>query len=101
MIRGSSATGKTSSEEPTQSSTSAAAASADARASTLATGADLLLCVGSSLEVFPVAGLPQLTLAAGGAVAIVTRSETSYDERAAVRLGGDVEAELEGVLAAL
>ena len=71
------------------------------RASTLATAADLLICVGSSLEVFPVAGLPQLTLAAGGDVAIVTRSETSYDGRAAVRLDGDVEEELEAVLAAL
>ena len=29
--------------------------------------ADVLLCVGSSLEVYPVASLPELTLAAGGA----------------------------------
>ena len=71
------------------------------RASTLATAADLLVCVGSSLEVFPVAGLPRLTLAAGGDVAIVTRSATHYDSRAAVRLDGDVEEELEAVLAAL
>ena len=33
------------------------------RASALAAAADLLLCVGSSLEVYPVAELPQITLA--------------------------------------
>jgi NAD-dependent deacetylase len=32
------------------------------RASALAAGADLMLCIGSSLEVFPAAGLPELTL---------------------------------------
>ena len=37
-----------------------------AEAERLCAGADLLLCVGSSLEVYPVAGLPELTLAAGG-----------------------------------
>ena len=67
----------------------------------LCAGAELLLCVGSSLEVHPVAGLPELTLAGGGRVAIVTRSETPYDDRAEVRLDGDVVAELEAVLAAV
>jgi NAD-dependent deacetylase len=72
-----------------------------ARASELASAADLMLCIGSSLEVHPAAGLPELTLAAGGAVAIVTRSTTPYDHLAAVRLGGDVEEELEAVVAAV
>jgi NAD-dependent deacetylase len=63
--------------------------------------ADLLLCVGSSLEVYPVAGLPDLTLASGGRIAIVTKSATSYDPQAAVRLDGDVVEELGAVLAAL
>jgi NAD-dependent deacetylase len=72
-----------------------------ARAFALAEGADVLLCVGSSLEVHPVAGLPDATLAAGGAVAVVTRSATPYDGAATVRLSGDVVAELEGVLACL
>jgi NAD-dependent deacetylase len=67
----------------------------------LCAGAAVLLCVGSSLEVHPVAGLPELTLAAGGRVAIVTRSPTPYDARAAVRLEGDVVDELGAVLAAL
>src|SRR5207253_137291 len=44
-----------------------------ARAHELAAGADLLLSVGSSLEVYPVAGLPAVTLAAGGRIAIVTQ----------------------------
>jgi NAD-dependent deacetylase len=72
-----------------------------ARASELASAADLMLCIGSSLEVYPAAGLPELTLDAGGALAIVTRSTTPYDHLAAVRMGGDVEEELEAVVAAL
>jgi len=57
-----------------------------ARAFALAVGARLLLVVGSSLEVYPVAGLPQETLAAGGSLAIVNRDETRYDARASVRI---------------
>ncbi len=76
-------------------------ASAMAAATELCEQADLLLCVGSSLEVHPVAGLPELTLAAGGEIAIVTRSATPYDADAAVRLDGDVVDELGAVLAAL
>ena len=60
--------------------------------------ADLLLCVGSSLEVYPVAGLPSVTRGAGGAVAIVTKGPTPYDAEAAVRLDGDVVDELEALL---
>ena len=71
------------------------------RAYELAARADLLLCVGSSLEVWPVAELPQVTLASGGAVAVVTMGPTPYDRHAAVKLSGDVVAELEAVLAAL
>ena len=72
-----------------------------ARASALAANADLLLCIGSSLEVYPVAQLPQITLAAGGQVAIVTKGPTPYDRQAVVRLDGDVVEELEAVVAAL
>jgi NAD-dependent deacetylase len=72
-----------------------------ARASALAASADLLLCVGTSLEVHPIAQLPQITLAAGGRVALVTKGPTPFDGQAAVRLGGDVVAELEAVVAAL
>jgi NAD-dependent deacetylase len=72
-----------------------------AEAERLCADADLLLCVGSSLEVYPVAGLPQLTLDRGGRLAIVTRSSTPYDSAAALRLGGDVAAELTAVVEAL
>ena len=67
----------------------------------LAEGADLMLCVGSSLEVFPVAGLPELTLDAGGQIAILTHSATPYDGDAAVRLWGDLAQELPAVVAAV
>jgi NAD-dependent deacetylase len=72
-----------------------------ARAYALAARADVLLCVGSSLEVWPVAELPQVTLDHGGALAIVTIGPTPYDHRAAVKLSGDVVAELEAVVATL
>src|SRR2546430_326758 len=49
-----------------------------ARATELATSASLLLVVGSSLEVYPVAGLPQQTLAAGGSLAIVNQGPTAF-----------------------
>jgi NAD-dependent protein deacetylase/lipoamidase len=52
------------------------------RAQRLATEAGLLLVVGSSLEVHPVADLPGDTLSAGGALAIVNRGETPWDSRA-------------------
>ena len=52
------------------------------RARTLAREAALLLVVGSSLEVFPVGGLPQETLDAGGAVAVVNLTETWVDTHA-------------------
>ncbi|HWI07304.1 MAG TPA: NAD-dependent deacylase [Solirubrobacteraceae bacterium] len=71
------------------------------RAAQLAEAADLLLCIGSSLEVYPVAQLPGITLRHGGQIAIVTRGPTPYDRRAAVRLDGDVEQELEALVAAL
>ena len=69
------------------------------RAVALMAAADLVVCVGSSLEVHPVAGLPEIVLASGGAVAVVTTGPTPYDRRAAVKLDGDVVAELEAVLA--
>jgi NAD-dependent deacetylase len=76
-------------------------ADAMARAEKLCAAADLLLCVGSSLEVYPVAGLPEVTLGTGGRIAIVTKSSTPYDDAATVRLSGDVADELQAVLVAL
>jgi NAD-dependent deacetylase len=71
------------------------------RAQGLALGADLMLCIGSTLEVHPVAGLPDITLGAGGKLAIITKSSTPFDHVAAVRLNGDVVDELEALLGAL
>ena len=71
------------------------------RAEQLAADADLMLCVGSSLEVYPVAQLPEMTLGAGGQIVIITQGRTPYDRQAAVRLDGDVEDELRAVVTAL
>ncbi len=71
------------------------------RATELAEAADLMLCVGSSLAVHPVAGLPQLTLDRGGRLAIVTKGETPYDARGRGKLGGEVDEELSALVAAL
>jgi NAD-dependent deacetylase len=72
-----------------------------AEAHALAAAADLMLCIGSSLEVYPVAGLPAVTRSAGGRLALVTQGRTPYDGDAEVKLAGDVVDELRAVLAAL
>jgi NAD-dependent deacetylase len=71
------------------------------RAHRLAERAELMLCVGSSLAVHPVAGLPQLTLERGGDLAIVTKGPTPYDDEATLKLEGEVDAELTALLSAL
>jgi NAD-dependent deacetylase len=76
-------------------------AAALARAEELCRVADVLLCIGSSLEVHPVASLPLLTHGAGGAVAIITQGQTPLERIAAVRLRGDVESELLALAAEL
>jgi NAD-dependent deacetylase len=72
-----------------------------ARAEELAEGAQLMLCIGSSLEVYPVAQLPKITLSSGGQIVIITQGSTALDRRATVRLEGDVEQELRAVVDAL
>jgi NAD-dependent protein deacetylase/lipoamidase len=58
------------------------------RAYKLAGEARLLLVVGSSLEVWPVAELPLTTLGAGGKIVVVNEGPTSVDDRAALKLSG-------------
>jgi NAD-dependent deacetylase len=58
------------------------------RAYELAAEAQLLLVVGSSLEVWPVAELPLVTLRAGGRVAVVNEGPTSIDDEAELKLTG-------------
>lgn len=72
-----------------------------ARASELAERAELMICVGSSLAVYPVAGLPQLTLERGGRLAIVTQGRTPFDAEAELKLEGEVDEELAAIVAAL
>jgi NAD-dependent deacetylase len=71
------------------------------RAIELARDAGLLLVVGSSLEVHPIAGLPETTLASGGEVAIVNRGATPYDWCASVRVDGGAGATLAALADAL
>ncbi|HVQ58079.1 MAG TPA: NAD-dependent deacylase [Solirubrobacterales bacterium] len=75
--------------------------SAMAQAGHLAEAAELMICVGSSLAVHPVAGLPQLTLDRGGRLAIVTQGPTPYDDEAELKLEGEVDEELVALIAAL
>jgi NAD-dependent deacetylase len=56
------------------------------RAIELVCGAGLLLVVGSSLEVHPVAGLPDEAVSAGVALAILNRGPTPFDHLASVRI---------------
>ena len=67
----------------------------------LAEGAALLLVVGSSLEVWPVAGLPASTLERGGRLAIVNRDPTAYDASAALVIHASAGDVLAGVARAL
>jgi NAD-dependent deacetylase len=71
------------------------------QAHALAAEAELMLCIGSSLVVHPVAGLPEATMAAGGRLAIVTKGATPYDGDAVLRLDGDVAEELSALVVAL
>jgi NAD-dependent deacetylase len=71
------------------------------RASALAREAGVLLVVGSTLEVYPVAALPDDTLSAGGDLAIVNRGTTPYDRRAAVRVDGGAGDTLHALVEAL
>jgi NAD-dependent deacetylase len=71
------------------------------RAFELAREAGVLLVVGSALEVYPVASLPDETLAAGGVLAIVNRGSTPFDGRAAVCVDGSAGETLSALVEAL
>jgi NAD-dependent deacetylase len=75
--------------------------SAIERAYELAREADLLLIVGSALEVWPVAELPLVTRRTGGTVAIVNRGPTARDGDAELRIDGSAGETLSSVVAAL
>jgi len=67
------------------------------RATELARAAELMLVVGSSLEVWPVAGLPL----EARAIAIVNRGPTTLDDHALLRIDAPAAQTLSGVLQAL
>jgi NAD-dependent deacetylase len=71
------------------------------RAFELARRAALFLVVGSSLEVYPVAGLPEEALAAGATLAIVNKGPTAYDRRADLKIDGSAAETLSAVAATL
>jgi NAD-dependent deacetylase len=71
------------------------------RAVELAQRAGLLLVVGSSLEVHPVAGLPAETVSAGGALAIVNRGPTPFDHLASIRIDGGAGETLSALVEAI
>jgi NAD-dependent deacetylase len=71
------------------------------RAFALAAEAALLLVVGSSLEVHPVAELPEETRRAGGELAIVNRGATPYDTRATLVVDAPAGEMLAAVVAAI
>ena len=67
------------------------------RATYFARGAELMLVVGSSLEVWPVAGLPL----EASAVAIVNRGPTALDDRSLLKIDAAAGETLQAVVAAL
>jgi NAD-dependent deacetylase len=71
------------------------------RAFQLARETKLLLVVGSTLEVQPVAGLPWETVTAGGDVAIVNLGPTAFDRRATLRIDAKAGEVLRAVVDAL
>ena len=56
------------------------------RSQELAMRADVMLVLGTSLTVYPAAGIPRLTLQHGGKVFIVNAQPTSLDDLAVARL---------------
>jgi NAD-dependent deacetylase len=71
------------------------------RSQLAAANADLFLAIGTSLVVYPVAGLPQLALRNGAALVVLTGEETPYDEYATVVLRDRLEVVLPRIVEAV
>ena len=67
------------------------------RAFDAASAAEVLLCVGTSLQVYPVARMVPLALAAGAEVVIVNAEPTPFDDRA-VTVRGSISEVLPGLV---
>jgi NAD-dependent deacetylase len=68
------------------------------RAMQSAAEADLFLAVGSSLQVYPVAGAVDIARAAGAKVVIVNAQPTPFDDLADAVLGGSISAVLPAII---
>src|SRR5688572_2007996 len=68
------------------------------RAMQVAGEADLLLAVGSTLQVYPVAGAVEIARSAGAKVIIVNAQPTAFDELADVVLSGSISEILPAIL---
>ena len=71
------------------------------RAQLAAAGADLFLAIGTSLVVYPVAGLPELALRNGAALVVLTAEETPYDQYASAVLRDRLEEVLPAIVDAV
>jgi NAD-dependent deacetylase len=71
------------------------------RAQRAAAGADLFLAIGTSLVVYPVAGLPELALRNGGTLVVLTAEETPYDQYASAVLRDRLEVVLPAIVEAV
>jgi NAD-dependent deacetylase len=60
------------------------------RATAEARACDLFLAIGSSLEVYPAAGLPALAKQAGAALVIINREQTDLDHLADLVINGEI-----------
>jgi NAD-dependent deacetylase len=58
------------------------------RAKSAARDADVVLVIGSSLQVYPAAGIPRLALQSGASLCIINAESTPLDEEAAVVIHG-------------
>jgi NAD-dependent deacetylase len=68
------------------------------RAEIAATEAEVLLAVGTSLMVYPIAGMVQVALEAGRSVVIVNAQSTPFDPQATVVVQGSASAVLPAIL---
>jgi NAD-dependent deacetylase len=72
-----------------------------ARAETAASRSDVLLAVGSTLSVWPIAGMVPLARSSGAAVVVVNGGPTAMDELATARVTGAIEVVLPQLVAGL
>ena len=70
-----------------------------ARAMSAARETDCLICIGTSLQVYPVAGAVPLAKQAGAKVIILNARPTAFDDIADVRLNGNISEELPAICA--